>query len=189
MRLIMLLCNFIANQTEAVHTAHSGLLTAEASNLPLTGRRRRCSLLLKLKVLSSSELETQSVTPEHASERQGKAPFYQEQTLARTRPLLMADIRQRGRTKIHHMSGNIAMCSWQPHSQTRSSVSLMADNCASRTTAIISASCPSNENIMRGLRNVVAVYLDCPVLSQREALAKFPGFLGGLRKAVTQHTT
>lgn len=134
--------------------------------------------------------ETRSVTPEHASERR----FYQEQTLARSRPLLMADIRQKGgwrgcETKSHHMSGNTARCSWQPRSQTRSSASSMADNCVSRTTAIISASCPSNENIMRGLRNVVAVYLDCPVLSQREALAKFPGFLGGLRKAVTQHTT
>lgn len=101
----------------------------------------------------------------------------------------MSDLGRRGGTKIHHMSGNIATCSWRLPSRTRWSVGLMADGSVSRTTAIISASRPSNENIMRGLRNVVAVYLDCPVLSQREAVAKFPGFLRGLRKAVTQRTT
>lgn len=87
------------------------------------------------------------------------------------------------------MSGDIAVCSRQLHSHTRSSVSLTSDSSTGRTTAIISASRLANENIMKGWRNVVSVYLDCPVLSQREAVAKFPGFLCGLRKTVTQHTT
>lgn len=83
------------------------------------------------------------------------------------------------------MSGNIAICSRQLHSHTRSSASLTSASSMGRTTA----SRIGNENIKKGWRNVVAVYLDCPVLSQKEAVAKFPGFLWGLWKTVTRHTT
>lgn len=77
-----------------------------------------------------------------------------------------------------------------PAAHTCSSVSSMSDSSSTgSTTAIISASRLANENTMKAWRNVVPVYLDCPALSQREAVAKSPGFLWGLRKTVTQHTT
>ena len=97
--------------------------------------------------------------------------------------------RKRERKNTHHMSGSIAIRFQQPHSHWCSSVIWMSDNSMGRTAAIFTASHLANENIMKAWRNVVSVYLDGPVLSQREVVAKFPGFLWGLRKTVTQHTT
>lgn len=95
----------------------------------------------------------------------------------------MGGIRQKeGKKKKNetHLSNVRKCCTMflQLHSHTRSPVSSMSDSSSTgSTTAIISASRLANENTMKAWRNVVPVYLDCPALSQREAVAKSPGFL------------
>lgn len=130
-----------------------------------------------------SAIETQSVTPE-----QGRTLFQEDETWDRTRPLLMGDIRQKEGKKKHssYVSKYCSMFSTAPRSHMLICELNVWQQRAWNSSYFFSL---ANENIMKGWRNVVAVYLDCPVLSRREAVAKFAGLLWGLQKTVTHHET